>query len=121
LELEDAHAASLCGRKEDSVLFIDTDMYVMKVWGEFVFGRCETWILDQIVRRKYDGYLLCRTDLPWTADELREYPDEGPRETLFHMYKDCMANQSLPWREVGGLAEERLRFGITAVKAMLVQ
>ena len=120
LELEDQHAVALAGRGGD-VLFIDTDMYVMKVWGEFVFGRCDAWILDQIVTRKYDGYLLCRTDLPWTADELREYPDEGPRQTLFHMYKDCMVNQATPWSEVGGQAHERLQFAITEVRRMLVQ
>jgi len=112
------HAAHQ-GDHHDPILFIDTDMYVMKIWGEFVFGRCDPWILDQIVARKYDGYLLCRTDLPWTADELREYPNEGPRETLFHMYKDCMVNQSTPWREIGGQAEERLETAIIAVGAML--
>jgi NadR type nicotinamide-nucleotide adenylyltransferase len=119
LKLEEAHAASLHGRTEDTFLFIDTDMYVMKVWGEFVFGRCDVWILDQIVRRKYDGYLLCRTDLPWTEDELREYPDLLSREKLFHMYKDCMSNQSTPWREVGGQENERLQSGIASVREML--
>jgi nicotinamide riboside kinase len=49
-------------------------MYVMKVWCEFVFGKCHTWITDQIAKRKYDLYLLCNTDLPWIKDELREYP-----------------------------------------------
>jgi nicotinamide riboside kinase len=105
----------------EPILFIDTDMYVMKVWGEFVFGRCEAWILDQVADRQYDAYLLCRTDLPWTADELREYPDEGPREQLFHIYRDCMINQSTPWREIGGCKEERLRMAIAAVREMLVQ
>src|SRR5689334_20967503 len=56
-------------------LFIDTDMYVMKVWCEFVFNNCHRWILDQIAERKYDLYLLCNVDLPWVKDELREYPD----------------------------------------------
>src|ERR1044072_1365261 len=65
-----------------SPLFIDTDMYVMKVWCEFVFGKCHPFILDQIARRKYDLYLLCDIDLPWMHDELREYPDPGPREQL---------------------------------------
>ena len=121
IESEEKHASALGGQEGNGVLFIDTDMYVMKVWGEFVFGRCDTWILDQIVRRKYDGYLLCCTDLPWTADELREYPNEGPRKILFNMYKDCMVNQSTPWKEVSGIAEERLRTGIAAVEALLVQ
>ncbi|HEY8969042.1 MAG TPA: AAA family ATPase, partial [Puia sp.] len=105
----------------EPILFIDTDMYVMKVWSEFVFGRCDAWILDQVATRRYDGYLLCRTDLPWTADELREYPDEGPREQLFHIYRDCMINQSTPWREIGGCEEERLTAAIAAVKEMLIQ
>src|SRR6476469_4666842 len=34
------------------VMFIDTDMYVMKVWAEFVFGKCHRFILDEIVERK---------------------------------------------------------------------
>src|SRR4030095_4084581 len=49
-----------------SLLFIDTNMYVMKVWCEFVFGKCHQYILDQIDERKYDLYLLCNIDLPWT-------------------------------------------------------
>jgi NadR type nicotinamide-nucleotide adenylyltransferase len=121
LALEEKHAADLkrTGHTEP-ILFIDTDMYVMKVWGEFVFGRCEAWILDQVATREYDGYLLCRTDLPWTADELREYPDEGPREQLFQIYKDCMINQSTPWREIGGSEADRLNSAIAAVKEILV-
>src|SRR5678816_1931958 len=55
------------------LLFIDTDMYVMKVWCEFVFGKCHRYILEQIAERKYDLYLLCNTDLPWIKDDLREY------------------------------------------------
>ena len=72
--------------KQDQLLFVDTDMYVMKVWCEFVFGKCHHWILNQIVKRKYDLYLLCNIDLPWVKDELREYPDLASREKLFHHY-----------------------------------
>ena len=35
------------------LIFIDTDMYVMKIWCEFVYGRCHQWILDRIAERKY--------------------------------------------------------------------
>ena len=38
------------------LLFIDTDMYVMKVWCEFVFGDCHQFILEQIVKlEQYRG------------------------------------------------------------------
>jgi len=101
------------------LLFIDTDLYVMKVWSEFVYGRCDRWILDQIGSRHYDGYLLCRTDLPWVKDELREYPDLVIREKLFHIYRDCLINQSTPWIEIGGQQEQRLQTAIAAVEDLI--
>jgi NadR type nicotinamide-nucleotide adenylyltransferase len=85
-----------------TLLFIDTDMYVMKVWCEFVFEKCHSWILDQIVQRKYDGYILCKPDLPWVKDELREYPDFETRDKLYHHYKDILINQETPWFEASG-------------------
>ncbi len=91
----------------------------MKVWCEFVFGKCPVWILDQINLRKYDGYLLCRTDLPWVKDELREYPDLVSREKLFHIYRDSMINQSTPWAEIGGTAEQRLKMAVEAVDKII--
>jgi NadR type nicotinamide-nucleotide adenylyltransferase len=102
----------------DRVLFIDTDLYVMKIWSEYVFGRCETWILKEIVERHYDGYLLCRTDLSWADDPLREYPDLATREKLFHIYRDLLINQNVPWVEVGGEGEHRLKNAIEAVARM---
>jgi NadR type nicotinamide-nucleotide adenylyltransferase len=114
LALEDKATA-----RADGLLFIDTDLYVIKVWSEYVFGRCEAWILNEIVRRKYDGYLLANTDLPWADDPLREYPDPGIRERLLHIYKDLLINQSVPWAEVSGVGEARLERAIGAVERLL--
>lgn len=100
-------------------LFIDTDMYVMKVWCEFVFGKCHRFVLDQILDRKYDLYLLCDIDLPWVQDELREYPDLHTRKKLFAIYKDIMINQSVPWVTIHGTYDERLTKAIQAVDALL--
>ena len=111
LKAEDEMAQETKGK----TLFIDTDMYVMKVWCEFVFGKCHSFILDQIVERKYDLYLLCNTDLPWVKDELREYPDLENRNKLFRIYKDLMINQQTPWVEIRGRDEERVQQAIGAV------
>jgi len=100
-------------------LFIDTDMYVMKVWCEFVFGRCHRFILEQIIERKYDLYLLCNTDLPWVKDELREYPDLHTRQKLYHIYQDIMINQSVPWVDISGDYEQRLQKAIAGVDKLL--
>ena len=101
------------------LLFVDTDMYVMKVWCEFVFGKCHRWVLEQIIERKYDLYLLCNTDLPWVKDELREYPDLITRDKLYHIYKDIMINQSTPWVDISGDHDERLQKAIKAVDHLI--
>ncbi|HEY6063309.1 MAG TPA: ATP-binding protein [Chitinophagaceae bacterium] len=104
---------------DSRLLFFDTDMYVMKVWCEFVFGKCHRYILHQVKERKYDLYLLCNTDLPWVKDELREYPDLETRQKLYHIYKDIMINQPVPWVDISGNNEERLLKAVTAVDMLL--
>ena len=106
-------------RTQPSLLIIDTDMYVMKVWCEFVFGKCHEWILDQIKKRKYDLYLLCNTGLPWVKDELREYPDLATRDRLYKIYKDTMMNQSTPWVDISGNYGERLQKSIKAIDQLI--
>ena len=101
------------------ILFIDTDMQVMKVWCEFVFGNCHPFILKEIVQRRYDGYLLCKPDLPWVKDELREYPDLETRDNLYHHYKDILINQSLPWYEVKGQDPARSQSAINWVNSLV--
>lgn len=132
IAMEEEYAQSIVGSRESIVnpapnsklqtpnlLFIDTDMHVMKVWCEFVFGKCHKWILDQLAKRKYDLYLLCNTDLPWVKDELREYPDLQTREKLYNIYKSTLQNQSVPWVDINGDYEERLQTAITAVNKIL--
>jgi len=135
LELEEKYTQSAVGNRQSanrdkndpdsllithhSLLFIDTDMYVMKVWCEFVFGKCHQFILDEIAKRTYNLYLLCDIDLPWTRDELREYPDEGPRQKLYEIYKTIMQNQSTPWVEINGDHEQRVQRAINAVDGIL--
>ena len=112
LALEDKISSDLHAK---SYLFIDTDMYVMKVWCEFVFDKCHRYILDEIAKRKYDLYLLCKPDMPWVKDELRAYPDLETREKLYRIYKDILLNQNTPWAEVAGNYDERLQTAINGV------
>jgi len=116
LEEEAIHKATQLSITNNK-LIIDTDMYVMKVWCEYVFNNCHPFILEQINQRKYDLYLLCNIDLPWTAEEIREYPDEKPRQELFSIYKDILINQSIPWGIVEGTGLLRLNNAIQLIDA----
>ena len=111
LELED----TMRNQAKNGFYFIDTDMYVMKVWCEAVFENCHTWILKQIAQRQYDLFFLCNVDLPWVKDELREYPDLAVRKRLFNMYKDLMVNQKTKWAEISGTDTERLQMAVSII------
>lgn len=117
IELEDKTLSTV--NSQLSTVFIDTDMYVMKVWCEFAYNKCHSWILNQIANRKYDLYLLCNIDLPWVSDKLREYPDVAIRNKLYHFYKDIMVNQSVNWVDISGNYEERLQKAIDGVDKLL--
>jgi NadR type nicotinamide-nucleotide adenylyltransferase len=118
LQLEEEAVIKLQEGNAGGILFIDTDMYVMKVWCEYVFGKCHTFILQEIAKRNYDGYLLCDIDLPWVKDALREYPDLAIREKLFYHYKDLLVQSGAPWALVHGTGEDRLACAIRAVEAI---
>lgn len=105
---------------KNPVLFVDTDMYVMKVWCEYVFGKCHPYILDKITEENTDLYFLCDIDLPWVKDELREYPDLQSRKELFHIYKDILINQNVPWFIISGTYEQRLQKAIKCIEATLL-
>ncbi|OYW19454.1 MAG: ATPase [Sphingobacteriales bacterium 12-47-4] len=125
--LEEEYVLRVEGRESEvqspgsgPLLFLDTNMYVMQVWCEFVFDKCHKYILEQIALRKYDLYLLCATDLPWVKDELREYPDLESRERLYKMYKDLLVNQETPWVEIRGTESDRFRSALSALSDMAV-
>ena len=109
----------LRGLTNNKLLFIDTDMYVMKVWSEYVFNACDHFILNQIAERKYDCYLLCEPDIDWVKDELREYPDLETRSKLFHHYKDLMVHQHCDWVSITGDYDSRLQKAISHIDSLL--
>jgi len=117
LELED----TMLTQAKNGFYFIDTDMYVMKVWCEVVFETCHTWILKQIALRKYDLFFLCDVDLPWVRDDLREYPDLEFRKKLFKMYRDLMITQKTKWAEISGTHAQRLQTAISIIDTVFTK
>ena len=65
----------------------DTDLITIKIWSEYKYNQCDPWILEQIEQQKSKNriYLLCKPDIPWEADPLRENPSN--RAELFKIYK----------------------------------
>jgi len=117
-ELAEKYTADAAEKKYNSIFF-DTDMHVMKVWSEVVYGKCHPWILEQAAAQDCDLYLLCKPDIPWIDDGLREYPDLKVRKDLYKIYQEVLSQQTKPWIEIGGNYEHRFQNAIVAVDALL--
>lgn len=112
---EDQYTENVKRDDRPALLFVDTDMHVMRVWCEFVFDNCHKFILDQIAEREYDGYFLCAPDLPWVKDSLREYPDQRTRDELFLYYKELLTAENVPWVRIEGDYEHRMKTAVQFV------
>jgi len=70
----------------------DTDLITLKIWSDYKYGNCNNWILEQIEKQKVENrfYLLCKPDLKWDYDPLRENPTN--RNELLEIYKQELEN-----------------------------
>lgn len=101
-------------KESQEILFLDTELVVIKIWSEVVFEKCPAYIEEMLAKQKVDMYLLCYPDLPWEFHPMRENPDN--REYLFELYEDELKKQKFNYRVVRGMGEERLKNAITFVE-----
>jgi NadR type nicotinamide-nucleotide adenylyltransferase len=102
----------------NKVLICDTDLHVIKVWGEHKYGRCDPFVQQAILDRKYDLYLLTGIDMPWLPDPLREHPDEAMRQYFYSIYRDIMVSSGVPWFAINGDEGQRLAASLQAIESM---
>lgn len=101
------------------LLVCDTDLYVLKVWSEHAFGRCDSQILHEIATRQYDMYLLTYIDVAWEYDEQREHADPEMREYFYKQYRDIVINSGVPWHDIRGNEEQRLHTALASINNIL--
>lgn len=99
-------------------LILDTDLQTLCIWWQEKFGP-----LPEVLRNAYarqsmaDGriYLLCRPDLPWVHDPLRENPHD--RDRLFALYRQDLVARELPFAQIDGTGPQRLERALAFLKA----
>jgi|SRR5690606_29100091 len=102
-------------KKARKFLFVDTDLRVIHIWSEHRFGKTDPWVIDQIDKREYELILLTDTDLPWTPDPLREYPELEMRQYFFDKYFQLARESGFPFLVVSGDRETRLKTAVAAI------
>jgi len=93
---------------ESSLLLLDTNYLVYKVWIKEKYGKYESFLERLLKEDNYDYYFLCGVDVPWEYDELREHPNYEDRSRLFNEYKVILTQNKLPFGILQGNREERL-------------
>lgn len=105
-------------RKQKSIIFFDTWLIITKIWFIRVFKRIPDWLETAIEDHPIDLYLLCKPDIPWEPDPLRE---NGGKErlSLFQEYKEELIRKNYTYIEIGGVGEERINNAIKAIDSII--
>jgi nicotinamide riboside kinase len=104
-------------QQAEQLLFVDTDLLVIKIWSEHAFGRCPDWVLQQLERQDYNLYLLMGVDLPWEPDPQREHPHL--RQYFYEWYKRELEARQVPFVEISGQHDSRLEQAMQHVDSLL--
>jgi NadR type nicotinamide-nucleotide adenylyltransferase len=99
----------------EKLFFFDTWLIITKVWFRWVFGKVPDWLENQIHGCPIDLFLLCRPDLPWEADPVRENGGEN-RIRLFEEYRNELINYGFSFVEISGTDDQRLNNAIEAIR-----
>lgn len=101
-------------RTDSPFVFFDTELIITKVWFEHKYGVVPPLLTDYLAAgRFFHHYLLCKPDLPWVPDPLRE--NGHNREMLFQWYKKELETLGHPYTEIGGTGQMRLNNALNAL------
>lgn len=95
-------------------VFFDTWLIITKVWFEWVYNKVPEWLEHEIRNCPIDLFLLCRPDLPWEADPVRENGGEN-RIKLYNRYKSNLQEYGFNFIEVEGIGEDRVATAFESV------
>ena len=96
-------------------LFLDTDLQNLFLWWQEKYGPVPRKLSHAYKAQNERCFLLCKPDLPWVYDPLRENPND--RERLYELYCRDLVDRKLPFTVIEGDGVERLEMAIEFVSA----
>ena len=101
----------------ERVVITDTFLLVILIWSWHKFGKVSENVRTLYSKFQPDLYLLCRPDLAWEYDALRESKHE--REELFEIYLEHIRSTNIPFLIVEGTAQNRRRGALHFVQSLI--
>ena len=93
--------------------FLDTDLQNLVLWWQEKYGPAPRKLFHAYKAQSERFFLLCKPDLPWIYDPLRENPSD--RDRLFGLYYRDLTQRVLPFAVIEGDGVERLESSIEYV------
>lgn len=102
---------------ESDFLVADTEMTVICIWSLYKYGTISTTISNLFFQQQFDVLFLCKPDIPWEFDVLRENPEN--RNELFELYHSFLLEKKQNFVVVEGNEQQRLSIVKTAITTLL--
>lgn len=104
---------------EGGLVVCDTDALATAVWHERYVGDRSPQVEAIAAERLGDLYLLCRDDVDWVDDGLRD--GEHLRAWMTARFVEVLAAVGVRWIELAGSWPERERTAVAAIDALLAE
>lgn len=98
--------------------FFDTEWIITKIWYEWVYKSLPIDFCKIVCNMHYDFYLLCKPDIPWQYDAVRENGGEA-RNKLFEIYEQELKYFGLPFAFVSDTGQKRQQNALNIIKNAL--
>lgn len=100
-----------------TILVLDTDLLSTVVYSRHYYGTSSEWLEAEARARRAALYLVCAPDLPWTADGIRDRPDD--RELMFAEFEAVLAEFGAEVVVIRGTGPRRVDAAIRAVTSLI--
>ena len=95
----------------------DTELLTIKIWSKEKFQQVDPDIIYLMDELKFDLYLLCYPDLPWTPDPLRESPLLQDRMRQFSWFVKELNKMNKAYRIIRGTGPDRLGLALKEIQS----
>lgn len=116
IALRQQNAIDLIVRIGKDYLITDTEMLVIKIWSQEKFNTVSNQIESLYQQQDFDLIVLCKPDIPYEEDPLRENQED--RDRLFEIYRAELEKSEQNFIIVDSTISARLNKVLAAIEKL---
>ena len=105
---------------KENLIFFDTGLIITKIWFLEIYKTYPDWIDTFLSEQKNTTYILCKPDIEWKSDSVRENGGKQ-RQYLYNRYKEEIMKYNFPFFEIEGTGNLRFLLAKKLLKTFFVE